>query len=218
MKKLPIALLVPLFALAALTGCGGEDYAEHISDVRSDCFLAETEDFSLTVSCISREVPYAADGVACTRSDLIEIVLKPAADRESENASYSVTLHGTPAVSGELSYRSVKGDYFLSQGVTAFPEGSISLTVVENGTAHEITATSVRTQEMLTPEEAVDFAVRAEQELIGRMTGKRFAGEFQVRLVKRGRAYYYVGIIGKEESAALLLDAETGEVLARRVR
>ena len=92
MKKLPIALLVPLFALAALTGCGGEDYAEHISDVRSDCFLAETEDFSLTVSCISREVPYAADGVACTRSDLIEIVLKPAADRESENASYSVTL------------------------------------------------------------------------------------------------------------------------------
>ena len=218
MKKLPIALLVPLFALAALTGCGGEDYAEHISDVRSDCFLAETEDFSLTVSCISREVPYAADGVACTRSDLIEIVLKPAADRESENASYSVTLHGTPAVSGELSYRSVKGDYFLSQGVTAFPEGSISLTVVENGTAHEITATSVRTQEMLTPEEAVDSAVRAEQELSGRIQGKRCRSKLKVGLVKRGRAYYYVGIIGKEESAALLLDAETGEVLARRVR
>ena len=219
MKKLPIALLVPLFALASLTGCGGEDYAEHISDVRSDCFLAETEDLSLTVSCISREVPYAADGVACTRSDLIEIVLKPAADRESENASYSVTLHGTPAVSGELSYRSVKGDYFLSQGVSAFPEGSVTVRLSEDGKTTEIAATSVRTEKTLSPEDALRFAVDAERELIDRMTaGNTFEGEFTVRLMRRSRNYYFVGITGKKENAALLIDAETGEVLARRVR
>ena len=82
MKKAALFLLVPLLSLVLLAGCKGTDYTKHLSDVRSDLFAAETEDFSLTISCITRETPYAADGVACTRSDLIEIVLKPAADRE----------------------------------------------------------------------------------------------------------------------------------------
>ena len=48
--------------------------------------------------------------------------------------------------------------------------------------------------------------------------GSTFEGEFTVRLMRRSRNYYFVGITGKKENAALLLDAETGEVLARRVR
>ena len=69
------------------------------------------------------------------------------------------------------------------------------------------------------PEEALNFAVDAERELLGRMTaGNTFEGEFTVRLMRRSRNYYFVGITGKKENAALLIDAETGEVLARRVR
>lgn len=218
MKKTALFLLIPLLASAALTGCKGEDYAAHLSDVRSDIFSAETEDFSLTLSCITREAPYAADGVACATQELIEIVLKPKESADGTK-SYSVALHGEPAVSGELSYRTVKGDYFLSESVSSFPEGSVSLRLTEDGEATELTAASVKTQNTLTPEEALHFAVEAEQELISRMTaGGEFHGEFQVRLLRRSRCYYFVGIVGKEENCALLLDAETGEVLAKRKR
>ena len=89
----------------------------------------------------------------------------------------------------------------------------------DDGKTTELTATSVRTEKTLTPEEALSFAVDAERELIGRMTaGNTFEGEFTVRLMRRSRNYYFVGITGKKENAALLIDAETGEVLARRVR
>ena len=217
MKKM-FLLLVPLFALPFLAACKQEDYSRHLSDVRSDIFVAETEEFSLAISCITRETPYAADGVACNTRDMLEIVLKPSEEADG-TASYSAALHGTPSVSGELSYRSVRGDYYLSQGVTDFPEGSVTVRITKDGETQEVTAASVKSAETLTPKEALNFAVGEERELIGRMTSDSgFQGEFQVRLLRRNATFYYVGIIGKNESAALLLDAETGEVLARRVR
>ena len=211
-------LLVPLFALPFLAACKQEDYSRHLSDVRSDLFVAETEEFSLAISCITRETPYAADGIACNTLKLVEITLKPSQDTDGSKI-YRIALSGEPAVSGELSYRTVKGDYFLSQGVSAFPEGSVTVRLSEAGKTTEIAATSVRTEKTLSPEEALNFAVDAERELVGRMTaGGTFEGEFTVRLMRRSRNYYFVGITGKKENAALLLDAETGEVLARRVR
>lgn len=218
MKKAALFLLVPLLSLVLLAGCKGTDYTKHLSDVRSDLFAAETEDFSLTISCITRETPYAADGVACNTLKLIEIAVKPSESTDGSK-SYRIALSGEPAISGELSYRTVKGDYFLSQGVSAFPEGSVTVRLSEDGKTTELTATSVRTEKTLSPEEALNFAVDAERELLGRMTaGNTFEGEFTVRLMRRSRNYYFVGITGKKENAALLLDAETGEVLARRVR
>lgn len=218
MKKAALFLLVPLLSLVLLAGCKGTDYTKHLSDVRSDLFAAETEDFSLTILCITRETPYAADGVACNTLKLIEIAVKPSEGMDGSK-SYRIALSGEPAISGELSYRTVKGDYFLSQGVSAFPEGSVTVRLSEDGKTTELTATSIRTEKTLSPEEALNFAVDAERELIGRMTaGSTFEGEFTVRLMRRSRNYYFVGITGKKENAALLIDAETGEVLARRVR
>ena len=217
MKKM-FLLLVPLFALPFLAACKQEDYSRHLSDVRSDLFVAETEEFSLAISCITRETPYAADGVACNTLKLIEIAVKPSESTDGSK-SYRIELSGEPAISGELSYRTVKGDYFLSQGVSAFPEGSVTVRLSEDGKTTEIAATSVKTEKTLSPEEALNFAVDAERELVGRMTaGNTFEGEFTVRLMRRSRNYYFVGITGKQENAALLIDAETGEVLARRVR
>ena len=154
----------------------------------------------------------------CNTQKLIEIAVKPSESTDGSK-SYRIELSGEPAISGELSYRTVKGDYFLSQGVSAFPEGSVTVRLSEDGKTTEIAATSVKTEKTLSPEEALNFAVDAERELVGRMTaGNTFEGEFTVRLMRRSRNYYFVGITGKQENAALLIDAETGEVLARRVR
>ena len=218
MKKTALFLLLPLLSFAVLTGCKGTDYSKYLSDVRSDLFAAETEDFSLTISCVTRETRHAADGLACKTQKLVELAIKPSESTDGSK-SYRIELSGEPAVSGELSYRTVKGDYFLSQGVSAFPEGSVTVRLSDDGETTEITATSVKTEKTLSPEEALNFAVDAERELIGRMTaGSTFEGEFTVRLMRRSRNYYFVGITGKKENAALLIDAETGEVLARRVR
>ena len=40
--------------------------------------------------------------------------------------------------------------------------------------------------------------------------------EFRVRLLRREQNYYYVAVTDGSEQVALLVDAETGEILARR--
>ena len=51
------------------------DIAKAVGERKGDkklvVFAAETEDFSLTISCVTRETPYAADGIACNTQKLV---------------------------------------------------------------------------------------------------------------------------------------------------
>lgn len=201
--------------LPVLTACGGYDYRKHVSEIRSDLFCAETEEYSLTLACISREYPYALDGVAAERSDLVEITLVPTHNRAEE---FTVTVLGETEWGGEMSYRNVRGDYFYSQGVTSFPEGSVTLRVTCDDGEQEIVATSVKNENTLSPEEALDFAIKHEKQTVENLTQNgSFAGEFHVRLLRRDANYYYVGITDTNGTTiALLLNSETGALLARR--
>lgn len=207
-----LACSLPLFLL--LAGCGGKyNYAKHLSEIRSDIFVAETEEFSVTLSCTEREYPYADDGIACPKSKLAEIsiVAKISAD-------YSVFVTGESEWGGETSYRNVRGDHYYSQGLETFPERSVTMRIEWGNETREIVATSVKTEKTITAEEALDFAVGHEKEAVARMTQDGvFGGEFRVRLLRRDATYYYVGIVDKTgRTIALLLNSETGETLARR--
>ncbi len=207
---LPLCVL-PLFALA---GCGKKTQpAKYLSEVKSDIFVAETEEFSLTLSCTEREYPYADDGIVCPVSKLCEISIVTEA-----RADYSVFVIGEKTWGGETSYRNVRGDYYYSQGVDVFPENSVTLRIQWEEETREIVATSVKTEKTISPEAALSEAVKSEKEAISRMTREgEFFGEYRVRLLKRDSVYYYVGIVDKNgHTISLLIDSETGAVLARR--
>ena len=217
MKKKILAAFLPLLfsllVLLPLAGCAKTyDYTAHLSEIRRDIFLAETEEFTLTLSCAEREHPYASDGVACPRSMLMEAVLIP---KDKSVESFTILLDGW---GGEMSFRNVRGDWFYSQGVTSFPEGSVSLRISWEDGETEVAATSVKTENTLSCKEALARAVEEEKALVKSMTREgAFRGEFYVRLLRRDKNYYYVGIVNEAgETVSLLLDAESGEVLARR--
>ncbi len=215
MKKLLPLLAVAAAALASAAGCKSYDYFSHVSDVVCDIFCAETEEFSLTVSCAEREYPYLADGVAAPRTRTVEAVLR---EHAPSGAEYEIYFLEDVPRGGDMSYRSVSGDYFYSRGAESFPERSVSLRVVRDGAAQDLLATSVKTESTLSPEAALRSALGAERETVGALTrGGTFRGEFHVRLLRRDVNYYYVGILGGNgERVSLLLDSETGEILARR--
>ncbi len=217
MKKflLPVVLLSAL--LPALSGCGKYDYSAHISEAKTDLFLAETEEFSVSLSCVRREKPYVADGIPCPMSTVAEIVLSDCTNPDAAEYSVYVT-GGGKEWGGVMSFRNSRGDYFYSQSVNAFPEGSVSLRIEWGEETREITATSVKNSDTITADQAIDYAVNAEKETIANMTQNgAFGGEFYVRLLRRDKNYYYVGIIDTSgKTVSLLLDGESGEVLARR--
>ncbi len=212
MKAIRFIILAAFFCLPALSACKKADCTEAISDVRSDLFLAETQEFTLTLACISREQPFLSDGIVAPRSDYIEITLTPALLGER----YTVTLLDD-GWGGEMSYRSASGDYTFS-GTHAYPAGSVSLRISWGDKRRDIVATSVKTDNTLSAEDAARRAFEAERDNLSHFTADgTFLGEIHVRLLRRDKNYYYVGFVARSgETYALLLDAETGEVLARR--
>lgn len=211
MKKFPVLLLLAGLVPLLVSCKQSPDYFSHVSELRSDLFTADEEEFSLTLACISREYPYNGDGIRAPLSDLIEITLEGDADE------YSVYLLGEETMGGEMSFRNTRGDFYFSQGVKSFPEGSVSLRVEWEDTSREIVATSVRTEHTISPEEALSHALSNEEATLEKMSADgAFAGEFYVRLLRRDKNYYYVGIVDRNgKMISLLLDSETGDVLAR---
>ncbi len=208
--------LLSVCFLPLFTACGKYDYSKHIAEQKSDIFCAKTEEFELTLSCISREYPYAQDGVAATKSDIVEVSLLPS---NTASETYIISIAGDENFGGETSFRNARGDYFFSQGVKTFPKESVTVTVQWGEESRELVATSVKTEKTLSVKEALNCAILAEKEYIdGLRQNNVFCGEFHVRLLQREKTYYYVGILDKTgKTLALLLDSESGEVLAKRI-
>ncbi len=215
MKKPISAFLLILSMLPALTACGGYDYSAHISAAKSDLFCAETDEFTVTVSCVSREYPYVADGITCPMNSVMEVSLVPA---KSQICDYEVYLLGETTWGGETSFRTYAGDYFYSESVRKFPEGSVTVQIKWEDETRELTATSVKNEKTLSVNEILEYAIKAEKETVKQMTRDgNFLGEFYIRLLRRNINYYYVGITDLNgTTVSLLLDSETGEVLAKR--
>lgn len=204
-----------LAVLPAFTACGSYDYTAHISEARNDLFCAETEEFSVTLSCVTREYPYVADGITCPQTNVVEISLVPV---RAEICDYEVFVLGESVWGGETSFRSYAGDYFYSESVNAFPEKSVTIRIKWEDQTRELTATSVKNEKTLSVNEILKHAISAEKETVDKLKQKgNFLGEFYIRLLRRNTNYYYVGIIDREgKTISLLLDSETGELLARR--
>lgn len=215
MKKPISAFLLILSMLPALTACGGYDYSAHISEAKSDLFCAETDEFTVTVSCVSREYPYVADGITCPMNSVMEVSLVPA---KPQICDYEVYLLGETTWGGETSFRTYAGDYFYSESVRKFPEGSVTVQIKWEDETRELTATSVKNEKTLSVNEILEYAIKAEKETVKQMTRDgNFLGEFYIRLLRRNINYYYVGITDLNgTTVSLLLDSETGEVLAKR--
>ena len=213
MKKRFLSLLALTLFLPAFAACAPYDYSDRLSEVRSDLFVAETEDFTLQLSCLEREYPYADDGVPCPMSKTLQVELVPVVKPDGDVEIYI----GDGGTGGEASYRTAYGDYTFSVGTDVFPQESVSLRVEYGGKTHTIAATSVRTAETLTPAKALAKGVEAERETLDNMRKEGvFCGELCVRLLKRDKNYYYFAVTDGTRRVALLMDGETGEVLARR--
>ncbi len=218
-KKIFRFLLYPLtllFYLACLTSCNKKiEYFDYVSELRSNIFLAKTEDFDLRIYATVKESPYATDGIPRECFSRLEAyLLAPEGDK---TVLLSMQIDGQTQ-GGEMSYDNVKGEYYYACPLDVSSLTSLPCTVTYGETTTELIASSVLTEKTISPQVALQKVQTENVDLFSSMTDKYgFAGEIYIRLLFEDAPYYYVGVINRSGGCnAFLMNAETGKILAKR--
>ena len=191
------------------------DYFEYVSELRNNIFLAKTEDFSLRIYSVSKEHPYAADGIPKETSSRTEIYLTAPSGDKTCNLTFSIN---NQTYGGEMSYDNVKAEYYYSCTLDIANLLEIDCHIEYGENIADIKALSVLTTDTLTPKNALKNLLQSEGELFHSMTDKYgFTGEIYIRLIYEDAPYYYIGVINREGGIhAFLINAQSGKILARR--
>lgn len=211
-----LAILFLFAFLALFVSCKkSEDYFSYLSEYRSNLFLAETEHFSVRVYALEKEHPFVADGMVGEKTKRAELYITA----KDGSESCTVLFHAdNQKYGGEASYDSVKREYFYSCAVDISSLPSLPLSVQFGDSKYEVTAHSVKETDTLSGEQILNILQEKETALFTSLTDKNgFSAEIHLRLLYEEAPYYYVGVVEKTgKITAFLLDAKTGEILAKR--
>lgn len=210
------ALMLLLCISLCLFSCKKEiRYFDYVSELRSNVFLASSDEFSLRVYSIKKESPYSADGVPREINVRTELwLVAPSGEKE---CNLTFTVDGNP-YGGEMAYDNVKGEYYLACNLDTSALSAVECNISYGEQEYTLTAKSVLSQDTLSPETVLKNLVNAEAELFASMTDKYgFAGEIYLRLIYEDSPYYYVGVIDRSGKInAFLINATSGKILAKR--
>lgn len=210
MRKFLFFAAAAAAALCTLTaGCSKEtDYIQYISERRENIYLYDNDGTQIKIYCSQRETPFITDGIKGNMCSVTEIFVSLP---ESAN---EVTL-SLGDICGEMSYRSVENDFYLSCSDVLSGE-SVRAEITADGRSAEYELFSVLYDGVITCDEAAGCVAESEREKLESMTENGiFRGEIFVRLIYDGSCYYYVGICDRDGGiSAYLLNGESGRIIA----
>lgn len=216
-KRLIVILLIS--ALSALfASCTKEpDYFSYVSDLRKDVFIGENENFGVIAWSGARETPYAADGVP--QKTALDITLKVTAKREYGDRITAKINYDEYEYAAPLSFHPVKSAMAASVTVDVLPKKEMTVTLIYGDEQETLSLSSALRDNTISYTEALEKGVKHCSKFVKAHTdGDKFNAEISVRLLaEKNNNYYYVGFVAKNgEKIAVLLDGETGEVLAEK--
>ena len=214
-SRLTCLLFLPI-VLFSLCACKSKvEYFDYVSELRSNIFLARNEDFSLRAYAVEKETPYSPDGIKRETSKRTEILLiAPSGERDCE-LFFTIDEH---TYGGDMSFDNVRAEYYFSCTLDVSTLTAITFELHYGESVLKLTANSVKTSTTLSPNDALRVLMKNENELFASLTDKYgFAGEIYIRLLYEEAPYYYIGVMDRKgNSYAFLLNATSGELLAKR--
>jgi hypothetical protein len=219
MKRLVSLFLVLFCAFFMFSACQKENpLFEHVSELRSDVFFGQSENYSIKASYGFKETPYNNDGDVKTRVYILHFILL---DKEIEQATYTLTMQFNGFdYSTQFKLNPVTHVASTDLEINDFALKSFNVTVNCGSENETITLSSTLPENTITPQTALESIYKHQKSLVDSFYSSdgTFNAEIYLRvLVKDAKPYYYVGFgSGNNSLKAFLLDGLTGEVLAIR--
>lgn len=191
------------------------NYFEYVSELRSNIYIATTDEFTIKAYYSLRESPYLSDGIKQETEPRLEIYLYTLSYDEKAEIKFEIDKKN---YQGEMSYDNSTNRYYYIESIKIDELDRIDFTIIYGDKTIELTANSVIQNDILTAREILDKFVKSEPETISLLSAKgKFLGEFSIRLIEKGELYYYIGVFDKNGNVkSYLLDAKTGKILAKR--
>ena len=219
MKKLIICLLAFVFITFCFTAWQNKNSLDkYVSELKSDVFVGESENYSLKASYGYKETPFIHDGVPNEKVYKLTIKLVKGA---IDGAVYTVGLSfNDKDYKSEFKLDPVSNKHTATIEIENFNLKEFDVSLKSSSQNDVITMKSIVPENTLTVSQALQSLSEKQNQLIGNYTDENgtFNGEIHARiLVKNDHPYWYVGLVNKDKNLkALLIDGINGEVLAIR--
>lgn len=219
-KILTSALLAATLGAAAFafSACSGQtDYFSCVSELRSDVFCGETDNFAVTVYSGFKEKPYCHDGEKGETNLMLTVKLF-----EKQKIDEQITIkieYGGESYEKPLDYNPVSRALSCDAEVNSLPEKKLNLTVSYGETSVPVELESKLNPDTVSYTVALEKATSKAADFLRENSGAgAFNGEISIRLLcENERNYYYVGFILKSGlKQAYLIDGKSGEILAEK--
>lgn len=224
MKKLFVLVLAICLTLP-LVGCKGKtlDIRDYLIEERDNLFVAKDSIYQATLSSGKRELDYDLDGVINDKTDFAILSLSRLDNQPMANDSYSyVVTIGEESYTGSLEKSSIDNAYVVDLGVSVADDSEVHIVVDFTGYTFDSQATNISKDFAYNKSSILDIA---NQELSGELKelSKDNNIEVVMKLIKDYSSeldnyFYYIGVVSTNgEVLGLLIDTNTGEIVAKKV-
>ena len=225
MKKL-FALLLCFLSVFAFTACKSESddaLKSHISFLQTDSYYGECELYTVYLTAGEKEVPYIADGVCGDMKEFCRLTIRTK-DNTIINGNFTYKFtYNEEEVSGVFS-KDYGNSMSADTGVKAHAKGISNLIISNGENEYSVELKDNMADNKITVDKAYEIAKSEFKERIGEETadGKEFNKEINIKFVNdwtdvNSEYYYYVAFIGADRSGyAVLIDRNSGEIIAKR--
>lgn len=229
MKKF-VCVLSILLCGVLFVGCGNNKKAEtnfnnHLIEIRNNLFVAEDDNFYVTVCTGEREQDYALDGVV---NELVPFGIVTLARLDNERLSddeyaFTLVVNGE-RIEGVLEKSPYDNTYSADIEQVIADDAEISLQVSVNGYAFNQPLSNISSTFGVNRDTAISIACEELKDSIKNLSKENNnLSEAFVKILKdysgeSNRYYWYVGIISPEgKTSGVLIDSASGDIISKKV-
>lgn len=228
MKKKILVFMLLAISLISLTACGNTkiNLADYLIEKRTSLYTAEDELYSVTFSSGTREQDYQLDGIINDMVDFGIITLSRLDNNPLANDTYTYTVQiNDQTYTGFLEPSSVDNSYIADIGASAPSDASITVQITFTGYSFNKELTNTSNLFSVNGEKAIEIANEELKEELKNITSDK---NTKIEVVMKNlkdysnseikNYYWYIGVISTNgETLGILIDAGTGDVIAKKV-
>ena len=228
MKKKILMFLLLAVGLISFSACGSTkiDLSQYLIEKRTTLYTAEDELYSVTFSSGTREQDYELDGIVGEMIDFGIVTLSRLDNAPLADDTYTYTVQiNDQTYTGFLEKSSIDNSYLADIGACAPADAIVKIQITFTGYSFNEELSNTSNLFSVDVNRAIEIANESLKEELNNITSdKNNKIEVVVKNLKDysnnevKNYYWYVGVISTNgDTLGILIDASTGDVIAKKV-